>query len=167
MKKIFSKKGLIYVILALAVVLILLGVILFGKFSSNKEKTPSNKENVSSYKDRYIYDNDIYRDATVISNGNLDKEHCLDDVCIQNLKIYQGSSYYNVELQIVNKTGEAKTNQLALVFGDRVLFVSYKDLKGGNTTNYTIELGDKTISDTSDFTVRYLTDEEKGKFHVK
>ena len=150
----------------ISVFLILLGIILFSNSSSNKEKSPSNKDSVSNYSEHYIYDNDIYRDATVISNDNLNKEHCLDNICIKNLKIYQGPSYYNVELQIVNKTEEDKTNQLALVFGDRVLFVSYKDLKKGATSDYTIELGDEIISNTSDFTVRYLTNEEKESFHT-
>lgn len=166
MKKFFTKYKLICFIILLSVFLIILGILLFSKSPKQENTPPSKEKKTASYKENYVYDNNIYRDATVVSNEALTKEHCLDEVCIKDLTIYQGTYYNNVVLKIVNKTTKTKTGQLALVFGDRVLFVSYKNLKEGDTTNYTVELGDKMISDSSDFTVRYLTDDEKKGFHT-
>lgn len=157
-----KKKTIILVIIVLALVILTVGIILaFSEEKTSKGKNPLDDD---EYKNNYtLVNGEKYADATVITSDALKKDHCLDDICIRDLTIYESDDYNNVEMTIANNGSDTATGSLALVFEERVLMVSYDSLKGGSTVSHRIQLDKKRISNVEDFVVRNLSKEEMSK----
>lgn len=157
-----KRKVIIVVTIVLALVILITGITLaFRSGKSNKGKKVIDDE---LYKNNYtIVNGEKYADATVITNNTLKKDHCLEDICIRNLTIYQATDYNNVEMTVVNNGKGTATGSLALVFGDRVLVISYNSLDGGKSASHRIQLNKRRLTNTDDFIVRKLSKEELAR----
>lgn len=159
MKKIDWKNKAVLPIVLISIVLVAVMLVLI--FSNITKKKDGDSKKSKSNEQTSVFFNNPYKDAKKITNKTLSKEHCLDDICVKNLTIYYTKESNNIELTLVNKGKKAATGYLKVVFGNKAMTVFYDSLK--KESPYTIQLGKEELSETSDFTVRELTNEELAK----
>ncbi len=151
MKKIFNLRN---ILISIFIISFLLLLFVFIK-NENVNKKESNL--INDYK---FSSSEKYKDAEIITNDKLKSNHCIDNICISNLIIYQAKSYCNIEMNITNKGKFKASGYLKLVFKDQEMTVKYNNLESKATRNYTIHLNENKLNDMSDFKVRKLTKDE-------
>lgn len=152
-----KRKKMIIVIpvIVLAFLLLIIGICYFGKNGSKKDPLEN------QYR---ISDNVVELSGTeIIENDNLIAEHCLDDICVKDVKIYQAGDEGRIEYTIINKGSTEATDILKLNFGDTFTYVSFTILQPGNSVNSRTFFRSGDYSNVTDYTLEYLTNEEKAK----
>ena len=157
MKK-FMKKNLKLLILILVVLIVILLTIMFISVFNK----PSNKPVKGNYK--YSDDKKELPGIKEYSGDKLAEEHCIDNICVKNVKLYYDDKNKNgrVECNIVNKTGKKATGYLKLVFDDSII-IYYKDLEADTERGTTSQFSNKKITDKTDYKLKKLTDKEISK----
>ena len=125
---------------------------------------PGKKEESTFKNDNYYISGEI-KEATgtkEYSNETLQSKHCLDDICISEAKFYYLDNQGRVDYVIENVGSTKKSGLYKMVFGEDKLIISFKNLEPGKTHKSTAQYLDKTISDMNDYSLEYLTEEEKN-----
>ena len=84
MKKIFNLRN---ILISIFIISFLLLLFVFIK-NENVNKKESNL--INDYK---FSSSEKYKDAEIITNDKLKSNHCIDNICISNLIIYQEKNY--------------------------------------------------------------------------
>ena len=153
MKNNLNKK--IFIVLPLIMVsffLLILGVSYIGK---GKVKEPYNQYKIS---------NKIVelKDTNIISNETLSSEHCLDDICVKDLKIFDGD-IGRIEYTIINNGSKEASNILKLNFGETYAYIAFSALQPGKSIQSKTVYHKKSYANVEDYKLENLTDEEKSK----
>ena len=147
MKKSNSKfKGKVgFIIVLLAVVLIVVGLVLV--FLPDREEAKPNK--------------------TITNDSEeLKKLHCLDGLCVEKMDIsYNEGEGVGSILFYIQNTGEVDVPAgfLKVVFDNsnqKEFILRYVDFLPGDTQSIEIEFTEKDITETTDYELQYLTEEE-------
>jgi hypothetical protein len=149
-----SKKKLIIIIIIIALILVLVGISLFG---------PQNEE---VEENKTINDSGVYVEepgTVTISNDDLSSNHCIDDICLSNVKIYYVDTQGRVDFTITNYSKKTVTGYLRLKFGNESLVIPYNKLKSNKSVNSSTMFIAKDLSQAVDYTIEKLTDEEISK----
>ena len=160
MKKwINTHKEVIFIVLIIVFLLlaIVLGILL----------APGKKENQKS-NDKYHFTGEVKEIAgtTKYSNDNLKKDHCIDDICITEATFYYLGDEGRIDYVITNKSSSKKSGSYKMVFGDDYLIIYFTDLEPNKSFKTTSQYVGKTISNMDDYTLEYLSEEEKSKIIV-
>ena len=71
------------------------------------------------------------KDRVKVSNHTLNKEQCVEDICVRNVVINCYSDKGGIEYQITNKGKEKKTGYLKMEFDNFTATIVYQDLEKG------------------------------------
>ena len=142
-------------ILVLAFLFLIVGIVYFGKKDGNNE--PLN----SQYR---ISDNHVeYPGSETIKSDKLTQEHCLDNICVKDVVIYQAENEGRIEYTIVNKGSSEASDILKLNFGDTFTYITFTILQPGRSVSSRTIFRDGDYTNVDDYTLEYLTAEEKEK----
>lgn len=142
---------IICIILAIAIICILFNV------TVHKKNHPSSTE----YK---VSDKVVELPGTeVITTDSMKEEHCLNDICVSDVVVYNANKEGRVECIVTNKSNKVKTDYFKLVFNDIPLVISYKNLKPSKTVKAIAQYKGKDIKNVDDYVLKELTKEEKEK----
>lgn len=157
MKKFIKEKSnlLIIIVSILIIILIVLGLVLI-----TKHRNKSSNEDMSS---EYIFKDTVVELAgtKIISNDKLKVEHCLNDICISNMKVYSTENEGRIECTITNKTNETKSGYFKVIFGKKVVLVGYNELMPDTSTKKVSEFVGFSLQDANDYKLEKLSKEEK------
>lgn len=149
-----NKKKLILIIIIIALILVLVGISLFGPQNEKEEKK----------KLSYISDEYVELPGTVtITNDALNSYHCIDFVCVSNVKIYYVDNDGRVEYTITNFSDKVASGYFKLNFGNTYILASYNKLKVNKSVNATTMFISKDLSQATDYSIERLSDEEISK----
>lgn len=103
--------------------------------------------------------------GTFIRNiDTLKKEHCVEDICISNMKIFYRKNQGRIEYEITNKSKKKVTGAIKLKFdNDNVTYILFSKLKKGETRNGTISYNDADYSNVYNYSLKKLNDKEFKK----
>lgn len=101
------------------------------------------------------------------TNENLKKSHCLDDICIENVNFYYTDEGGRIEYTIENRTNRIVSGSMKLVFENQSLTAIYNQLAPNSRLRTSSYFSKMQIYNKEDYTLRYLTEEEKSKIVVK
>ena len=95
----------------------------------------SKKKSIEDYPERVYILTDVPDDPNrvVVSNKNLNKEQCVGNICIRNLKITCYEDRGNITYTIRNRGGKKASGYLKLVFDNYTGYVIYDNLKSGKS----------------------------------
>ncbi len=161
MKKWFSKhkNNFVFGLIGLCFIgAVVLGIIL-AKEPDKENKITDNK---------YHFSTEVVErtDTKEYSNDVLQSKHCLDDICISEAKFYYLENEGRVDYTIENIGNKVQSGFLKMIFGGDSLVVAFSDLEPGKVVHTTSQYGGQTIKDMSDYTLDYLTEEEKNSIIV-
>lgn len=144
----FNRKLLIIIISVCLVVLI--SIILIFMFKGNTKDSYSNYK--VSNKVEELPGTKVYDDEKISS------EHCVDDICVVNAKLYYSGNYDSgrVEYTVINYGRKTSSGKLQMVFKDTTIDVLYKDLKAGGTLNTSTQFANKKISNVEDYKLKKI-----------
>lgn len=151
-----DKRKLILIIVIIIILIILVILAFFG--SINKFE---NKE-IDSDKQYNFTGNVVELPNTVtVSNTNLSSSHCLNNICISNLKIYYVGTDGRAEYTITNNSSATASGYLKINFGNnKSLIAVYKNLNAGSSVNTVSVYSLKDLSNVSSYTLEQLTQSE-------
>lgn len=103
--------------------------------------------------------------GTFIRNiDTLKKEHCVEDICISNMKIFYRKNQGRIEYEITNKSKKKVTGAIKLKFdNDNVTYIVFSKLKKGETRNGIISYNDADYSNVYNYSLKKLNDKEFKK----
>ena len=136
----------IVIVSILLLFLIVLGIILMNKVSKEKAEYLPNE---------YIFADKVseLKGTKTISNANLKKEQCIDNICVSNVAIYSTKNEVRVECTITNKGKKRKSGRLQLNFGNKKLTVSYMNLSVGDETKAFANFYDMNLQVVTEYTL--------------
>lgn len=157
MKKFIEKNLKLLLTIIIVLVAILLIIVLVSVFKGNDK---------GSYKNKYNSGDSIDELPGIVKydSDNLLKSHCIDNICVKNVKLYYDEKNKNgrIEYTIVNEGKKKSTGYLKLVFNDSII-IYYKDLEPKGEIQTTTQFDNKKISDKTDYKLKKLTDDEMSK----
>ena len=161
MKKFVQK----YYIVLLLVFLIICIAFCFLFLSSGKDKK---KEEIKSDRNKYNFSNQIteVEGTQYYTNDSLQSSHCLEDICIERASFFYNGNNGRVEYTIKNQSNKKASGYLKMVFGNKALYVSYKDLEPGKSVRSVSSYLDVKISNKEDYRLEKLTKDEMRKIKV-
>ena len=158
MKKIIKNKK--YLVASGVVIVFLLFLLCFAFFGSNvKTEKGYNKYKISS-KHKEIPGTDI------INSDTLTSEHCLNDICVSNLVIYN-NSFGRMEYKVTNKGSKEATGYLKINFGEKSIIIYYQNIAPNKSVNSYSQFSGEDYSGVIDYSLEELTKEEKDKINVQ
>ena len=152
-----SKTKYIVVIIAL-ILLILIGMIeifIFSKPKNNSQGDSKNQYFVSSEK--------IEEDLKTYTNDNLQKIHCVDSVCIENVTFHYDSNSGRIDYLIENQSDKTSSGYLKLIFENQSFIISYEKLEPNQKTEGSSYYEKIEIQNREDYVLEKLKEEEKDK----
>ena len=158
-KLVAAHKEIVFIVL---IIVFLLIAIVLGVWLA-----PDKKENKKS-NDKYQFTGEVkeIEGTTEYSNDDLKKDHCIDDICISEATFYYLGNEGRVDYVITNKSSSKQSGSYKMVFGDDYLVVYFTDLEPGKPVKTTSQYVGKTIPNMENYTLEYLTEEEKSKIIV-
>ncbi len=142
--KLDKKKKIIFItiVLVVSILLIIIGFLVGKKDDKNLSNYPEGTK--------------------LITNSKLQKEKCIDNICISDLHIYYVSKEGSVEFMLENKKDVKTSGYYKIVLGDEQLIVYYEfDGKGKYKSRASYDGED--LSKARDYKFEKLTKEdEKG-----
>lgn len=152
MKK--SKKLILLIIVIIAFLFIVFGILYL---------VSNNKSNVG-YNQYRISDQVVEFEGTVIMKSpQLTDGHCLDDICVKNVAIYDIGGEGRIEYTVTNNSDKTVSGILKLNFGDTYTYVAYNDLESGKSLSTKTMYRNGKFVDVKDFKIEKLTDEEMAR----
>ena len=150
-KKINENMKLIIIVLSILIlILIVLALVLISK--GNNTSGSGNR----------ILDEVVELPGTkIITNDKLKQDHCLNDICVSDVKIYIIDNDGRLECKVVNNSKKTKSGYFKLVFQSTSFIIAYRDLKPGIFEKSVAQFTNKKITDTSDYVLEELTKEEQ------
>lgn len=146
-------------VLSLLLVVVCLGIF-FGLRSRNLEEDVVN-DNAGEYRNGYFFTNSsIYDNVDSYTSKKLEKEHCLEDVCLLNLKVYDLDEEGKITFDIENRGDKVTSAYLMLSISDKEYKVVYQNLEVNSSNPYTIQYMNYSLGKPNDYSIRYLTDSE-------
>jgi len=137
--------------------LILFGISQIGKNSSSI--TDNNQYRVS--------DTVVELDGTkIIKNQQLTDGHCLDDICVKDLVVYDLNGEGRIEYTISNNGSSEASDFLKLNFGNSYIYIHYSALQPGRSVKSRTIYRSGDFTNINDFTIEKLTAEELNKINV-
>lgn len=164
MKKfVFDKKKLIAVllILILAIILIVLGIFV-------------SKRDINSKEDNLIEQNfyDISSDKgelpgnITITNDAMKAAHCLNDICIEDVVVYNADSIGRVDYTIINNSNNVASGYLKMNFSTGSVIIAYSSLSVGKKEESTSQYNGFDINNTFDYTLEELNEADLEKIVI-
>lgn len=148
-----KKMVIVIPIIVLAFLLLIIGICYAGSNGSKKDPLEN------QYR---ISDNVVELSGTeIIENDNLTAEHCLGDICVKDVTIYQAGNEGRIEYTIINKGSNEATDILKLNFGDTFTYISFTILQPGKSVKSRTFFRNGDYSNVTDYTLENLTEEEK------
>ena len=144
-----NMKSIIIVLSILILILIIGALVLIGK---------SNKNGYANIIESEVVE---FPGTKVISNDNLKKEHCLNDICVSDVNIYKVDNKGRLECKVENKSEQTRSGYLKLKFQETSFTIAYRDLKPGIFEKSIAQFTNKKITDTTDYVLEELTKEEE------
>lgn len=156
-------------VLALALVSIIVGVVLYGGFSVLKENPPTEQNDTSN---NNVTNEDLV-DVTENNHDEIYEEQCIDGICYQidSLAFSDSSDYDMGELvmTITNNTeavvpaGQKKI-LLHSADGDITVYISYDEIAVGETQQTLSMIDNSSVVDVTSYDVTDLTEEDYANF---
>lgn len=104
-----------------------------------------------------------YPDGTkLITNSRLQKEKCIDNICISDLHVYYVSKEGSVEFMLENKKDVKTSGYYKIVLGDKQLIVYY-EFDGKEKYKSEAGYSDIDLSKAKDYKFEKLTKEDEKK----
>lgn len=155
-------KIIIYIsLVALVVLLISLLVIIVSKNKENKIYEKLNEQN------KNIVVSEEYKEkpGTFIRRlDTLTKEHCKNNICIKNMKIYYIGTEGRIEYEITNKSKKKVSGAFKLKFDDgNTTYVIYNKLNKNDTVKGVISFTNTDFSNVYDYKMIALKKDELKK----
>ena len=145
------------------VILLVVGLILM-LFSNHSKKDSEKAEG-----NQYHVSEDTKKEEDGVetyTNSKLEKAHCLDSICIENVVFYYKDNEGRIDYSIENRSDKTVTGNLKIVFGEQSLVAVYNNLAAHrkiNTSSYFVNM---VISNKEDYTLEKLSKEDKGNIVV-
>lgn len=155
MKKNSKFKGKVgFIIVGFAVILIVIGVVM--AFLPKEDATSNSKSKSESEPTEEITNDSV----------ELEKVHCLDSLCVENMNVSydEGQGVGSIQFFIQN-TGATTlpAGFIKVVFDNNAqntFILRYSDFAPESIQSIEIEFTEKGITETTDYQLQYLTDEE-------
>lgn len=155
------KKRKIIIITIIILILILLSIIIFFIVSPKKKAKNSSNDYVFAKSQKELPGTKTY------TNDKLKEAHCIDNVCIENVVFYYKGNSGRVEYTILNRNDYEVTDTLRMVFKDKSLLISYKNLPGKKRIKSTSRYVNVEIENKENYKLKKLSKEEKEKIIKK
>lgn len=153
-----KKKSLIIIITIL--IIILLSILLFFILSPKSTRKTANNYNFSD-SSKELPGTKSY------TNEKLEKAHCVDNVCVENVVFYYNGNKGRVDYTIMNRNPYSVSGTLKMVFGDKSLLVSYNNLSAQSRIEGSSSYVDLDIKDKENYKLEKLSKEELKKIIKK
>ena len=157
-----KKKTVKILLIVIAVILLLVGIVEIIHFS-RKEETPNNTNKFSENHYNIASEVEEAPGTKVYTSPTLDKEHCLDTICVENVSFYYTDEGGRMEYTVINKSDKAASGFLKLVFGNQSLKIVYQDVPAGGKTKSGTFYSQKKIQSMEDYHLEHLSDDEYKK----
>lgn len=149
-----KKMFIILPIIILSFLLILVGVSYAGKLNGKRN---------DGYNNYVISDKISELDGTtVVKSDELSREHCLDDICVKDVVVYNNNDG-RIEYVIVNNGSKETSGILKMNFGDISAYVAYSALQPGQSVKSLTVFHMQDYSNVKDYKLEKLTDDELSK----
>ena len=157
-----KNKKIIYVGLIIFV-LILLIILLVTIFNNKEEKMYEqlDKDNANIV----VSNEKVEKPGTFIRNiETLRKEHCKDDICINNMRIYYIKDNGRIEYEITNNSKKKVSGAFKLKFDNGITtYVIFNKLKKKETREGVITFNSTDFSNVYDYSLIKVKDDELKK----
>lgn len=147
---------LITILTVVIIAFLLILLVISSKGSLKGKESNDNQYRISDYEVELP-------DTIVTKNDKLTKGHCLDDICVKDVVIYDANGEGRIEYTIVNNGSEKATDILKLNFGDSFTYVAFTDLSSNNSVRSKTIYKVGNYKNIEDFKIERLTEEELGK----
>lgn len=156
-----KKKNIILIIVVIiSLILLIIGSILFYKREKPNKKGEETEISSKLGKGTVFSEESAYDSAKKITNETLSAKHCLNEICLTDLVIYESDEFTNIEFIITNVSNVEKEGYLKLVIDNRELTIDYGKMKVQEAKPYYINLPAGTVINAVDYSIRELTTEE-------
>ena len=152
MKK--NKKLIIILVLAIVAFLLILTSIYL---SGNSKKNIS--ENQYRISDKIVE----FEGTNIIKNDQLIEGHCLDNICVKDVTIYDTDGEGRIEYTVVNNGSTEISDILKLNFGDSYTYIIFSALQPNQSVKSKTMYRKGNYNNVEDFTIEKLSKEEFEK----
>ena len=156
MKKLIEKNKNILVIalLVLLLILLIIGLLIF----------PSNKirktDELYSNKYNFKKNSQEIKGTLTYTTDAIKSEHCIEGICISEVKFYYLKKRGRIDYQIVNRNTEISSGYLEADFGFVQLVIPCNNLEPGVVKTSSSYYENEKFKETNDYQLRKLTEEE-------
>lgn len=151
MNKKDKTRNIVIAVLVVAI-LILLILIIVNIFKTDDTKTT---EGVYIVPGEYTDPN-----LVKVTNRNLKKEQCVDNICVSNIVINCDESYGKIDYVIKNKNKSKKSGYLKITIGDYSSYIIYNELGAGKSKNEYIFYNGYDLRKAKNYSIKKLTVDE-------
>ena len=153
-----KKRKIAIVVVSILLIVFILIILLFisPKDELNLDDYPSSKV--------YIIRGQKNPDEKTVTNKNLKKEQCVNNICVKNVIITINGNISQITYKITNKGDEPSFGYLKMVFnGDDKQFLIY-DLQAGETKDGQIGVHGRDLSKYKKYELQELLDTDYAVF---
>jgi hypothetical protein len=148
-----DKRRIILIVVIIIVLIILLILAFFGSLEKFENKEIDNDK-------QYNFTGNFVElpNTVTVSNSSLSTQHCLNNICISNLKIYYIDNDGRAEYTITNNSSSTASGYLKINFGSESLIAVYKNLNAGSSITTISMYNSKDLSGVTSYTLEQLTE---------
>ena len=136
--------------------IVLIIVIIFIVVILNKDDKVKNKKNSYNIESKKIE----LPNTIKYTNDNLNKSHCINDICISKLVFYSTDNGGRIEYDIYNSSNDRKSGVLRLNFSGEYLIIVYDDLAGQNKISSFSGFEGMSITNKNDYVLEEYSDKD-------
>lgn len=108
------------------------------------------------------YDTSKYPKGTKVNTSKkLQKEHCVDNICVSNVYIYYVDDRGEIKYTVENKSSSSKKGYLKMNFNGNEIYLNYDFSQNGNKYENIASYTGTDIGKVKNYTLKKLTKKEE------